>query len=58
MDIDHEEKITYEAFNPIDWKKVKCVICNFSLIINAKGPNVSANEMSLLPFTSDVSISF
>ena len=58
MEIDHEEKITYEAFNPMDWKKAKCVICNFPLIINAKGPNVPANEMSLLPFTSDMSRSF
>ena len=37
MEIDHKQKITYEAFNSIDWKKTKCVIFKFSLIINAKG---------------------
>ena len=50
MEIDHKEKVTYEAFNPINWKKTKCVICNFPLIINAKGPNVPANEMSYTDF--------
>ena len=25
VEIDHKEKVTYEVFNPIDWKK-KCVI--------------------------------
>ena len=37
MEIDHKQKNTYEAFNPIDWKKTKCVIFKFPLIINAKG---------------------
>ena len=50
VEIDHKEKGTYEAFNPIDWKKTKCVICNFPLIINVKGPNVPANEMSYTDF--------
>ena len=35
MKIDDKEKVTYEAFNPIDWGKKNCVICNFPLIINA-----------------------
>ena len=50
MEIDLKTKITYEAFNPIDWKKTKCVICNFPQIINAKGANVPANEMSYTDF--------
>ena len=29
MEIDHKVKVTYEAFNPIDWTKIKCVICTF-----------------------------
>ena len=29
MEIDHKVKVTYEAFNPIDWAKIKCVICTF-----------------------------
>ena len=41
MEIDHKEKVTYEAFNPIDWKKTKCVICNFSLIIKGKKVQMS-----------------
>ena len=45
MEIDHKQKITYEAFNPIDWKKMKCVICKFPVMINAKGPNVAKNEL-------------
>ena len=50
MEIDHKEKFTCEAFNLTDWKKRKCVICNFPLIINAKGPNVPANEISYTDF--------
>ena len=47
MEINYNEKVTFEAFNPIDWKKkTKCVIWNFPLIVNAKGPNVPPNEMS------------
>ena len=29
MEIDHKEKVTYEAFNPIDWKKNK--MCDLQL---------------------------
>ena len=50
MEIDHKEKFTYEAFNPIDQKKTKCIVCNFPPIINAKIPNVPANEMSYTDF--------
>ena len=50
LEIDLERKVTYEAFNPIDWKKTKCIICKFPLQINAKGPNVPANEMSYVDF--------
>ena len=50
MEIDHKQKITYEAFNPIDWKKSKFIIFKFPLMINAKGPNVLTNEMSYADF--------
>ena len=50
MEIDLKTKITYEAFNPKKKKKTKCVICNFPLIMNAKGPNVPANEISYTDF--------
>ena len=43
MEIDHKKII-------IDWKKTKCVICNFPLIINAKGSNFPAYEMSYTDF--------
>ena len=36
MEKDQKEKVTYEAFNPIEQQKTKCVICNFPRIINAK----------------------
>ena len=38
------------VYNPVDWKNTKCVICNFPLIINAKSPNVPANEMNYTDF--------
>ena len=44
------KKVTYGTFNPIDWKKTKCVICNFPLIINAKGSNFPAYEISYTDF--------
>ena len=50
MEIDQKEKVTYEAFNPIEQQKTKCVICNFPLIINVKGSSVPANEMSYTDF--------
>ena len=50
MEIDQKEKVTYEAFNPIEQQKPKCVICNFPLIINEKGSSVPANEMSYTDF--------
>ena len=49
MEIDIKKKYN-EAFNPIDWKKKKCVICNFPPIVNTKGPSVSANEMCYTDF--------
>ena len=30
MEIDHKEKVTYEAFNPIDWKKQNVLFATFS----------------------------
>ena len=50
MEKDQKEKVTYEAFNPIEQQKTKCVICNFPRIINAKGSSVPANEMSYTDF--------
>ena len=50
MEIDYKQKITNEAFNPIDWKKTKCIICKFPLMINVKGPNAPTNEMSYAEF--------
>ena len=58
MEKDQKEKVTYEAFNPIEQQKTKCVICNFPRIINAKGSSAPANEMVILTFISDTSISF
>ena len=55
LKIDLECIVTYEAFNPLDFKKTKCVICEFLLQINAKGPNIPANQMS---FILDTNISF
>ena len=42
MEIDPKEKVTYEAFNPIEWKETKCVISNVPPSIKAKDPNFPA----------------
>ena len=50
LEIDLNLKIKYETSNPINWMEDRCVICRFSLQINAKGPNVLASEMSYADF--------
>ena len=42
MEIDHKEKVTYEAFNPREWKETRFVISNFPPSIKAKDPNFPA----------------
>ena len=50
MEKHHNEKILYETFNLVDWKRTKLVICKFPLIINAKGSDVPANKMIYTDF--------
>ena len=59
MEIDHKEKVRYEAFNPINWKKKQSVLfATFPWSLMQKVQMSQQMKWVILTFISDMSISF